>query len=163
MLRAIQNCSFCSRSSCQHNDQKMPHFDSKKSQKECNRWFKRQLVKWTTADLLNIVVTWSKDDDQLIHPNYSDMPPRCRRQRVHSRFCRCANFWTQATVEWLSSSGSFKQASMWEWGTTSGGWKGWKAGHEFLLAFIPSPEALCSVLALQQCWSHLWVLSAEAT
>lgn len=70
----------------------MPHFDSRKCQKECNRWFKRQLANWTTADLLNIVVTWSKDDDQLIHPNYSDMPPRCYRQCVHKQILLLCEF-----------------------------------------------------------------------
>lgn len=42
--------------------------------KQWNRWLKRQLAIWTIADLFNSVVTWSKDDHQLVLPNYSDVP-----------------------------------------------------------------------------------------
>lgn len=67
------------------------------SENRASRWFfERQLAKPSVADLLNSVVTWSKDDHRLILPNYSDMPLGCPRQRVQGRFCCRIHFWTRA-------------------------------------------------------------------
>lgn len=100
----------------------------RKCQKQWNRWFKRQLANWTVADLLNSVVTWSKDDHQLILPNYSDMPLGCRRQHVQSRFCCRIHFWTQAT-EHVSNSEKFQtRVPAGVWGKKLRG-EGWKEGH----------------------------------
>lgn len=166
ILHPFQNFSPPPTSSLWVNHLQIPQFGCRKCQKEWNRWFKRQLAKRTAADLLNSVVTWSKDDHQLILPNYSDMPLGCRRQHVQSRFCCCTHFWTRATggAHIQQRGVSDKSPCRSEGQKAEGSW-GWKEGRGSSLAFIPFPfpEALCRALALQQCWSHLWVLSAEAT
>lgn len=57
--------------------EQIPGFACRKCENVWNRWFKRQLARRTAADLFNSVVTWSKDDHQLIPPNYSDMFLEC--------------------------------------------------------------------------------------
>lgn len=138
--------------------QEIPQFGQRKCQKEWNRWFKRQLAKRTAADLLNSVVTWSRDDQQLILPNYSDMSTECRRQCVHSRFCCRKHFGTRASEEHVPDGETFQTR-----GHAAARGEGWRGDQGSALAFIPFPEALCRAFDLQQCRSHLWVLSAEAS
>lgn len=101
----------------------------KKCPKESETVFIGQLAKWTIADLFNSVVTWSKDDDQLILPNYSDMPRGCRRQHVQSRFRCRTHFWHQQPSSTYQTVRSFKQGSMQEGSGKKPRGQRWKEGQ----------------------------------
>lgn len=112
--------------------------------KWCNRWFKRQLAKWTVADLSNSMVTCSKDGHQLILPNYSDMPhgPEGSVYRVDSAASACIH----GHKHLRSTYPCLKQQSMQKWGAKSraeqGDWRG-RGPHRHL---CPIPRGV------MQCW-----------
>lgn len=121
--------------------EQIPGFACRKCENVWNRWFKRQLARRTAADLFNSVVTWSKDDHQLIPPNYSDMFLECleaartERLLLPQAFLRASAHVSSSEKPSVAARGK-KAEERSEKGGTGG--PRWQSSR--------SPKALCRVL-----------------